>query len=449
MNEEFVSGLREVPMNEDVQRHHDPALRAGASVPAGQGMPPAGAAAPARPAAPRTTDEVWSVRRCLTWTEGFLAARGEERARLAAEWLLSAATGHSRIELYMNHDEPLSKEELAFVHQAVVRRAQGEPLQYIVGETGFRTLTISCEPGVLIPRPETELLVEQVLTYLDDEVLGQNGAPAARERVALPWNAEVERVREEERAAAQQVAEAEADGEDAGATPDAGVGAEAGGGAEPASGVEAGVAPAAEVDLASDAEAGAAPDTAPDAAPAPDTPARFARVLEIGCGTGCISLSLAAERPGRVRCLATDIEPRAVALARKNRERAGLTNGDVAFLLGDLIAPVPENVRGTFDVLVSNPPYIPSEVMGDLPHEVADFEPALALDGGADGLDVFRRILAEAPRMLRPGGLLACELFEGSLDAAADLCRAAGMANVRIVQDLTRRPRFILATTPA
>lgn len=356
--------------------------------------------------------EVWTMKRCLLWTEEFLASHGEERPRVAAEWLLSAATGQSRIQVYMNHAEPLTKEELAFMHQAVIRRSHGEPLQYITGETGFRTLSVACEPGVLIPRPETELLVEIVLDYLDREVIGAP-EPERRARVALPWNDEVERMREAEEAAARERAEDEA---------------EAGDEDDP------------------EAEAEAVLDAAPEPAPASD--GTFARVLEVGCGTGCISLSLAAERRGRVRCLATDIEPRAVNLARRNRERAGLTNGEVAFLLGDLVAPVPKNVYGTFDALVSNPPYIPSQVMETLPHEVVDYEPALALEGGADGLDVFRRLLAEAPRMLRPGGLFACELFEGALDDAAALCRAAGLVDVSVHPDLTHRPRFVLARTP-
>ncbi len=114
--------------------------------------------------------------------------------------------------------------------------------------------------------------------------------------------------------------------------------------------------------------------------------------------------------------------------------------------LGNLVSPLNRETEwGTFDVLVSNPPYIPSAVMESLPHEVADFEPALALDGGADGLDIFRRLVNAAPHMLRPGGLLACELYEGHLDAAADLCRSAGMHDVRIVDDFTGRPRIVLA----
>ena len=149
---------------------------------------------------------------------------------------------------------------------------------------------------------------------------------------------------------------------------------------------------------------------------------------------------------GRAQCVAIDIEPRAVDLSIRNRDALGISPADVDVRLGNLVSPLNRETEwGTFDVLVSNPPYIPSAVMESLPHEVADFEPALALDGGVDGLDIFRRLVNAAPHMLRPGGLLACELYEGHLDAAADLCRSAGMHDVRIVEDFTGRPRIVLA----
>ena len=366
-------------------------------------------------AATGNRDQTWTVKRCLTWTVNYLAKKGEERPRLAAEWLMCAATGMKRIELYMSYDRPLSKQELAIMHDGVVARAAGEPLQYITGETSFRTLDILCERGVLIPRPETELLVEGVISHLKSHVLGADLQPSGG-RVELPWNAEVERVRAAEIAAQRERSDAEDASDEAhGQT--------------------------GEDEAAGDAPAPA--DAAHDEEPEP----RVARVLEVGCGTGCISLSLAAELPGRVRCVATDIEPRAVQLAQRNRDRLGIPAEAADFREGDLTAPVLPGEQGTFDVLVSNPPYIPSEVMRTLPYEVAGFEPALALDGGDDGLAVFRRLLAIAPTMLEPGGLLACELYEGSLERAASLCKAAGMCDVRIVPDLTDRPRFIFART--
>ena len=384
-------------------------------------------------------NETWTIRRCLDWTRDYLKDRGDERPRLSAEWLLSGVTGLSRTEIYVNFDKPMSSEELAAMHTAVVRRAKGEPLQYIIGETSFRTIDVMCEPGVLIPRPETELLVEEVLAYLDREVIG--AAPAAeRGRVELPWNAEVEAALQAEIAAAKEkdeapVVERELRDDDFDTLEDGEGTIETADGAEG----DAGVSGTASVEEGEFSEG----------APAQDGESgqiRCARVLEVGCGTGCISLSIASERSGRAQCVAIDIEPRAVDLSIRNRDALGISPADVDVRLGNLVSPLNRETEwGTFDVLVSNPPYIPSAVMESLPHEVADFEPALALDGGADGLDIFRRLVNAAPHMLRPGGLLACELYEGHLDAAADLCRSAGMHDVRIVDDFTGRPRIVLA----
>lgn len=384
-------------------------------------------------------NETWTIRRCLDWTRDYLKDRGDERPRLSAEWLLSGVTGLSRTEIYVNFDKPMSSEELAAMHTAVVRRAKGEPLQYIIGETSFRTIDVMCEPGVLIPRPETELLVEEVLAYLDREVIG--AAPAAeRGRVELPWNAEVEAALQAEIAAAKEkdgapVVERQLRDDDFVTLEDGEGTIETADGAEG----DAGVSGTASVEEGEFSEG----------APAQDGESgqiRCARVLEVGCGTGCISLSIASERSGRAQCVAIDIEPRAVDLSIRNRDALGISPADVDVRLGNLVSPLNRETEwGTFDVLVSNPPYIPSAVMESLPHEVADFEPALALDGGADGLDIFRRLVNAAPHMLRPGGLLACELYEGHLDAAADLCRSAGMHDVRIVDDFTGRPRIVLA----
>lgn len=375
-------------------------------------------------------NDTWTIKRCLDWTRDYLRDKGDERPRLSAEWLLAGVCGLTRTDIYVGFDKPMSEEELAAMHSAVVRRAKGEPLQYIVGETGFRHITVACEPGVLIPRPETELLVEEVLGYIDREVLG-GPAPHAHEKVELPWNAEVEAARKAELEAAAQRDEGEAEAalqerelrdsdfeDDSDGVADAVTGDEAGG----------------DEVVADDAESSSG-----DAAPA-------ARVLEVGCGTGCISLSIAYERQGKVRCVAIDIEPRAVDLTIRNRDALGIDPAEVDVRLGNLVSPLDRETEwGTFDVLVSNPPYIPSSVMGTLPHEVADYEPSLALDGGADGLDIFRRLVNAAPHMLKPGGLLACELYEGHLDAAAELCRSAGMWDVRVVDDLTGRPRIVLA----
>ena len=297
------------------------------------------------------------------------------------------------------------------------------------GSTQFRMIDVACAPGVLIPRPETEMLVEEVLNYLDAEVLSPEAA--ARQRVELPWNDEGEEARKAEAALADERATAERRAANLTAADEAALGSDVLGSrayaeeladreAEEAAAqaAEAEVAEAAESELdeygiaieGADQETASAQDAA---SPAPAEP-RIARVLEVGCGTGCISLSLAWERRGHV----------------------AFTN---------LVSSIPREEWGTFDVLVSNPPYIPTDVMRSLPHEVKDFEPDLALEGGADGLDIFRRLLNAAPYMLRAGGLFACELYEGALAAAAELCRQAGLSDVHIVRDLTDRPRIVRA----
>ena len=290
--------------------------------------------------------ESWTIRRTLEWTRGYLERKGDEHPRLSSEWLLSAVTGLSRVQLYVNYDKPLERDELTQLHGLIERRAAGEPLQYVTGEMPFRHIVLTCAPGVLIPRPETEVLVDVVLEHLD----------------VMP----------------------KGDGESA-------------------------------------------------------------RVLEVGTGTGCIACSIASERPG-VSVVATDLSPDAVALAVRNRDALGLEDF-VEVCEGDLAEGVDPSFMGAFSALVSNPPYIPTAVIDTLPNEVAGFEPHLALDGGADGLDVFRRLVDLAPEALAPGGLLACELFEDSLEAATAIVRSCdGWDDVRVVKDLTGRDRIIAAT---
>lgn len=288
--------------------------------------------------------QTWTIQRMLDWTIGYLTRKGDERPRLSAEWMLGSVTGLTRVQLYTSFDRPLSQEELQRMHDAVVRRGTGAPLQYITGEMPFRHIVLRCEEGVLIPRPETEVLVDAAL----------EGVDAAR------------------------------------------------------------------------------------------ACGREGRVLEVGTGTGCIACSIASERRG-THVVATDVSERAASLAERNRDALGL-DGAVDVVRCDLASGVDPRYMGAFDVLVSNPPYIPSDVVPTLPAEVEAFEPHLALDGGPDGLDVFRRLLELAPTALRPGGMLCVELFETNVGTAADLCREqGGWASVEVRRDLTRRPRVLVA----
>ena len=287
----------------------------------------------------------WTCKDILDWTTSYLERKGDEHPRISAQWLLCAVTGLSRVELYTHFDQPLSPEELAAMHKAIERRVAGEPLQYVTGDTAFRHIIVRCEPEVLIPRPETELLVDFVLDSL----------PRAADGTPMP-----------------------------------------------------------------------------------------ALVLEVGTGTGCIACSLARER-AKTHVVATDVSPAAIALATRNRDALHLVPY-VDIVPSDLAAGIDPALMGHFEALVSNPPYIPSAVIPTLPHEVEGFEPHLALDGGQDGLDIYRRLLDLAPRALRPGGLLAVELFETTLDEATRLAREqGGWASVEVREDYTHRPRFLVA----
>jgi release factor glutamine methyltransferase len=144
--------------------------------------------------------------------------------------------------------------------------------------------------------------------------------------------------------------------------------------------------------------------------------------------------------------VATDLSPAAIRLATRNRDALKLERA-VDIVECDLASGVDPELMGTFSVLVSNPPYIPTDVLAnEVPAEVKDHEPELALDGGSDGLDVFRRILELAPAALAPHGMFCCELFEGHLDQAAELVRKqGGWASVEVREDLTHRPRVLVA----
>ena len=279
--------------------------------------------------------EQWTIQRTLEWCRGYLEKHGDENPRLSAEWLLSAATGLSRLNLYVNFDKPLSMEERDVLRESLKRRGQGEPLQYITGESGFRHIVVRTASGVLIPRPETELLVQAVLDYFEG---------------------------------AQQTV----------------------------------------------------------------------RALEVGTGTGCIACSLAKEAGMEV--LATDISDDAVACAKRNVSALGLDD-----LVEVRKTDCVEGAEGTFDLLISNPPYIPTAVMETLPHEVSGFEPHLALDGGADGLEFFDRLVNEGLVLVREGGLFACELHETCLEEAQRRLVDAGLQDVRIIDDLAGKHRHIVA----
>ena len=322
-------------------------------------------------------DDIWTVRRILGWIEGYLQDRGDVNPRLSAQWLVSDALGVGRVDLFMNPERPLSDKERSTLRDYTRRRGTGEPLQYITGTTDFRFITVQVEPGVLIPRPETEVLVSEALTQVD----------AAR-------TVKQARLEAAQRAMIKDLAVTSPDGDEAEAL---GEGQE--------------------------------------------IPQLLA--ADLCTGSGCIACAIATEIP-HARVIATDIDPKAVHLAQRNARALGVDDR-VQVLECNLGQGIDSNDMGAFDLIISNPPYVPTKVLSTLDGEVARYESALALDGGEDGLDIFRDILPFAQRALASHGVLAVELHETCLDAAAGLARQAEFAEVAIANDLAGRPRVLTA----
>ncbi|WP_257458176.1 peptide chain release factor N(5)-glutamine methyltransferase [Archangium lipolyticum] len=283
--------------------------------------------------------DTWTIRKVLTWTTQHFEKRGVDAPRLTAEVLLAHVLKTTRVRLYVDLDRPMEKTELTTFRALIERRMAGEPTQYLTGVREFYNRPFKVDPRVLIPRPETELLVEAALHRLPKD----------------------------------------------------------------------------------------APGTA----------------LDVCTGSGCLAISLAAERP-QATVLATDLSPDACALARENAQALGVAER-VTVLQGDLYAPLPPDAR--FEVVVSNPPYIATGEIAGLSPEVRR-EPRMALDGGPDGLVLIRKVIQGARRVLKPGGLLAMEIGETQGDAVKALLQAAGYDDARVEKDLERRDRLAFGTQP-
>ena len=290
----------------------------------------------------------------MTWretiekTSGYLSSKGVPDAQVAAELLAARLLGTGRGTLACELEKHAAERFLEAMRRAMARLAKGEPIQYVLGEWDFRTLTLSCDRRALIPRPETEELVSRVLSFLSGR-----------------------------------------------RTTDAG---------------------------------GQPPF-----------------VVDVGTGTGAIILSLAAEFRGEAVFLGTDVSEDAVALARENAARCGL-DAKVKFAVADGLDDFDE--PQSVDVIVSNPPYVTTAEWSALDPRVRDYEPRLALDGGAEGLDFYDRYLGDALNLLRPGGAVFFEIGESQGQALRDLMAAYGFADVRIERDLAGRDRYAYATLP-
>jgi release factor glutamine methyltransferase len=270
----------------------------------------------------------------LRRSTGYLEQHGSPTPRLDAELLLAHGLGISRIELYTQFERPLGEDDLAACRELVRRRGLREPVAYVIGSWGFRGLDLAVDGRVLVPRPETELLVDRCLELL----------------------AGVERP----------------------------------------------------------------------------------RVVDVGTGSGAIALSLKSERPD-AEVVACDISQDALDVAAANAARLGL---DVELHLSDLLAQVPGD---GFRLVVSNPPYVSEREMADLEPEVAEYEPRLATLAGADGLEVYRRLLPEAARRLVDGGSLALECGAGQAPPLVAELAAAGYGPAGIDPDLAGIERVVWA----
>lgn len=280
--------------------------------------------------------ETWTVLKVLQWTAGHLASKGVENGRLDADLLLADLLGLDRVGLYLNFDRPLQPEELEAYRGRVRRRAGREPLQYILGVAEFWSLPFKVTPAVLVPRADTEVLVEEALKRLS-----QGG-----------------------------------------------------------------------------------------------------RLLDVGTGSGAIAIALAHER-GDLQVAGFDKSTAALSVAAENGIRNGL-DGRVEWLAGDLQQLPP----GPFEMVVSNPPYIPSAELESLMPEVRDHEPAEALDGGVDGLVPYRAFCGQIDRIVS-GGWLLVEVGIGQAGPVRDLFATAGLIDLFIRDDYAGIPRVVGGRKPS
>ena len=282
--------------------------------------------------------ENWTVKRLLDWTRDYLTRQQVDSPRLCSEILLAHAMGCERLMLFTRYDETPDEAVRCSFREAVKAAGAGKPIAYITGAKEFFSLPFEVTPDVLIPRPETEILVERTIRLARD----------------VGW-------------------------------------------------------------------------------PQP-------RILDVGAGSGCIAISLAKHLPDAGIC-ASDLSTAALDVARRNAERHAVT-GRIQFAAGDLFAPWTAGAA-PFQVIVSNPPYIPDGAAGDLPRAVRDFEPRAALIGGDDGLSVIRRLIAEAPALLAPDGHLLFEVMFDQSSRVLELADRAVWPIIDTYRDLGGHPRVI------
>ena len=294
----------------------------------------------------RTTD----IRTALREAMATLRAAQVPSHTLAAELLLMSVLGRDRAWIYTHPEDALEAAELARYRELVERRAGGEPTQYLTGKQEFWGLEFEVTPAVLIPRPETEHLVEVAL-----ERLGYRGI---------------------------------------------------------------------KINLST-------------GAPSPQL-----KIADVGTGSGCIAVALAHELP-HAQVLATDISASALAVAARNAERHDVSDR-VRLVQSDLLGSIRE--EASFDLIVSNPPYVARNEADHLPLDVRNHEPESALFGGPTGIELYARLIEQAATHLKPRGILVLELGYDSLDHVRGLLYGQrSWVNVSVTNDLAGIPRVIAA----
>ncbi|HWR02024.1 MAG TPA: peptide chain release factor N(5)-glutamine methyltransferase [Chlorobaculum sp.] len=286
-------------------------------------------------------EKEWNVVDLLKTTTEFFTGRNIDEPRLSAELLLGHVLGMERMQLYLSHDRPISERELVAFRECTRQRLQGRPVQYIAGEAFFYGNRFSVDERVLIPRPETELVLEHGMERLATGSISLGEAPV---------------------------------------------------------------------------------------------------ILDIGTGSGCIAVTLAVRNPG-ARLTAADISKDALDVAERNAEAHGVADR-IRFVLADALdASFVGAVGGPFDMVISNPPYIPEPEWATLQDEVRRYEPRLALVA-PEGFEYYRSIVAMAPKLLRKGGVLCFELHADGADGVRSLI-GSGFSDVQVVQDYGRFDRAL------
>jgi release factor glutamine methyltransferase len=345
-------------------------------------------------------------------TEAWFGQLGIRSARLDAELLIGEALGIQRLVFITDGQRPLTDEEVESCRELLRRRGKREPVAYILGTREFYSRDFAVDRRVLIPRPDTEHLVDLALQWL------------RRGRIRGDVVAELDEPRFDDDDDAPPLAaplpgvettiEYEPDTPSPSRDDDG----------------EGSQAPASPPEL-SDPAPVAAP-TAPE--PPRDEPADAGVVLDYGTGSGAIAVTLAAEIPG-LRVLAVDISRDALEVARANAQTHCVSDR-VGFVASDGLTRVPPRFRGALRAIVANPPYVPVATRPELDPDVRDWEPGEALFAGEDPLLHYRALAREGRQWLAPGGFLALEVGVGQADEVAGMLRAAGWRDVQVQRDL-------------